>query len=274
MRSSTLISSIPLFTALTLALPFWSKGSELTVTGSSIPATHSEKPIHYHKHLDHHFTRILSAYNEDDDDDEDEAEGYDDFFPCTDEESWTGVTDDVTATYDDISYATSTSEYTEATSETVPSSSSSTLAPESSTLTTSTTTSTSSTSSTSTTTSSTSSTKEVTSSSTTSSSAETTYTGRGTYYSVSNDNCGTSSTDSDYVVAIAHSLYETSVDSEDISSYCGKTITASYGGNSVEVRVIDSCESCSDNDLDFSSAAFEKLAALDVGELTITWYWN
>ncbi|KAG7698502.1 hypothetical protein KL933_003444 [Ogataea haglerorum] len=100
------------------------------------------------------------------------------------------------------------------------------------------------------------------------------HTGRGTFYEVGADNCGTSSTNSDLVCAISHSLYETSVNGEDISSYCGKTITANYNGNSVTVKVVDSCESCGDNDLDFSPAAFSKLADLDIGEIEITWSWD
>ncbi|KAH3668832.1 hypothetical protein OGAPHI_002587 [Ogataea philodendri] len=124
--------------------------------------------------------------------------------------------------------------------------------------------------------SSTTSTEETTSSSTTSStsSATGTNTGRGTFYEVGADNCGTSSTDSDLVCAIAHSLYETEIGSDDISSYCGRSITAHYNGNSVTVRVVDSCESCGDNDLDFSPTAFQKLADPDLGEIQITWSWD
>ncbi|ODQ77680.1 hypothetical protein BABINDRAFT_27268, partial [Babjeviella inositovora NRRL Y-12698] len=95
--------------------------------------------------------------------------------------------------------------------------------------------------------------------------------GRGTYYDVGNDNCGTVSTNSEYVVAIAQSLYETEAGTDDISGYCGKYINASYDNKSVRVRVVDSCESCTDNDLDFSPAAFEQLANKDVGVIQVTW---
>ncbi|GMF05062.1 unnamed protein product [Ambrosiozyma monospora] len=99
------------------------------------------------------------------------------------------------------------------------------------------------------------------------------HSGRGTYYSVGADNCGTSSSDSDYVCAISHSLYETAVGSDDVSSYCGKKINVSYGGKSITVTVVDSCESCGDDDLDFSPTAFSALADESVGELNIEWYW-
>ncbi|CDK27956.1 unnamed protein product [Kuraishia capsulata CBS 1993] len=123
-----------------------------------------------------------------------------------------------------------------------------------------------------------SSTESSTATSSTSSSSSTdstTYSGRGTYYEPSADACGTSSTADDYIVAIAETLYSSLGESNDgISSACGKSITASYNGNSVTVKVVDACESCTDVDLDFSPAAFKKLADLDVGELKIDWHWD
>lgn len=107
-----------------------------------------------------------------------------------------------------------------------------------------------------------------------SSSTTTSYTGRGTWYEVGGDACGTSSTDSDLVCAISQTLYDSDVGSDEVSSYCGKYITASYNGKSVKVKVVDSCESCTSEDLDFSPTAFEELADLDVGELEITWHWD
>ncbi|VEU24338.1 DEKNAAC105571 [Brettanomyces naardenensis] len=119
-----------------------------------------------------------------------------------------------------------------------------------------------------------------TSDSTTSSSSEisvptgTVYSGRGTYYEVGSDNCGTSSTNEDFVCAIAKSLYDTAANSESISTYCGKYINANYNGKSVRVKVVDSCQSCTDNDLDFSPSAFQQLADLSIGVLQIDWSWD
>ncbi len=111
--------------------------------------------------------------------------------------------------------------------------------------------------------------------STTSSTASgTVNTGRGTWYEVGNDNCGTSSTNEDLVCAISQSLYNSNANSESVSDYCGKTITVTYQGKSVTVKVVDSCESCSEEDLDFSPTAFEKLASLDTGEIEIQWSWD
>ncbi|QPG76058.1 hypothetical protein FOA43_003444 [Brettanomyces nanus] len=99
-------------------------------------------------------------------------------------------------------------------------------------------------------------------------------TGRGTFYEVGNDNCGTSSTDEDLVCAIAKSLYDSSASSDSISTYCGEYITANYDGKSVRVKVVDSCESCAETDLDFSPSAFQQLADLDIGVIEITWNWD
>ena len=36
------------------------------------------------------------------------------------------------------------------------------------------------------------------------------------------------------------------------NSICGKTVTASYGGKSVTVKIVDECMGCNTYDLDFS----------------------
>jgi hypothetical protein len=66
----------------------------------------------------------------------------------------------------------------------------------------------------------------------------------------------------------------------------------SYGGNSVEAEMVDSCPGCGGNDLgkyriveytscvglmeflltDMSEATFKSLASLSVGEIEIEWY--
>ncbi|AOA61105.1 hypothetical protein PP7435_CHR1-0285 [Komagataella phaffii CBS 7435] len=97
-------------------------------------------------------------------------------------------------------------------------------------------------------------------------------TGRGTFYNVSADACGTSHTNADDVVAIAQSLYESlGVSNEYVSTACGRYINASYGGKSVRVQVVDACASCSENDLDFSPSAFQKLADPELGVIQVTW---
>jgi hypothetical protein len=48
---------------------------------------------------------------------------------------------------------------------------------------------------------------------------------------------------------------------------CGKRIRATYKGKSCEVTVVDRCEACKLDDLDFTITAFEKLGSKDEGRL-------
>lgn len=99
------------------------------------------------------------------------------------------------------------------------------------------------------------------------------HSGVATYYSVGADNCGTSSTDSDYVCAISQQLYNTVANSESISEYCGHKINITYNSKTIQVTVVDSCESCDANHLDLSPTAFSALADQNLGVIDITWEW-
>lgn len=101
------------------------------------------------------------------------------------------------------------------------------------------------------------------------------HSGEGTFYSTGLGACGKTNQDTDYIVAVSHILYEENQvngNSND-NSLCGKKIKATYEGNSVEVTVVDSCEGCSENDLDFSPSAFSQLADESLGRIDITWEW-
>jgi len=54
---------------------------------------------------------------------------------------------------------------------------------------------------------------------------------------------------------------------------CNRKITASSGGKSVTVTVVDRCTGCAETSLDFSPAAFDELADPSVGRIDITWVW-
>lgn len=97
--------------------------------------------------------------------------------------------------------------------------------------------------------------------------------GIATFYSVGADNCGTSSTDSDYVCAISQQLYNTVANSYSISEYCGHSINITYGSKTIQVKVVDSCASCDANHLDLSPTAFQALADPNLGVIDITWEW-
>lgn len=101
------------------------------------------------------------------------------------------------------------------------------------------------------------------------------HSGKGTYYTPGLGSCGETNTDSDKIVAVSHELYDsmkTSGNSND-NPVCGKKIKASYKGKSVEVTVVDRCEGCSPDDLDFSPSAFSEIADQSLGRIDITWEW-
>jgi len=111
----------------------------------------------------------------------------------------------------------------------------------------------------------------------TSSSATTSgsFSGEGTFYDTGLGSCGVTNTDTDYIVAISHELYDkyTPNGNPNDNSLCGKKIKASYEGKSVEVTVVDRCEGCAYYDLDFSPSAFSDLASQNLGRIDITWEW-
>lgn len=100
-----------------------------------------------------------------------------------------------------------------------------------------------------------------------------THTGVATFYSVGADNCGTSSTDNDFVCAISQQLYNSVANSQSISEYCGHMINITYNGKNIQVKVVDSCPECDANHLDLSPAAFKSLADEDLGIIDIQWTW-
>lgn len=52
---------------------------------------------------------------------------------------------------------------------------------------------------------------------------------------------------------------------------CGKCARVKGPKGSVRVKIMDSCASCSGDDIDLSMGAFKKIADLDVGRLDVTW---
>lgn len=115
-----------------------------------------------------------------------------------------------------------------------------------------------------------------TSASATSAPSSGTHSGEGTYYSTGLGACGITNVDTDYIIAISHQLYDENVKDANPNNnpLCGKKITAYYEGKSVEVTVVDRCEGCQYNDLDFSPSAFSQLADQDLGRIDITWNWS
>ncbi|KAK0185018.1 riboflavine-aldehyde-forming enzyme [Armillaria mellea] len=91
-------------------------------------------------------------------------------------------------------------------------------------------------------------------------------TGDATYYTPNGGDgaCGTPLQNTDYIVALSSDQYAGGV-------HCGKVITVSYQGKSVDVTVRDLCPGCGSNGIDLSPTAFQQLAGLDVGRMQVTW---
>lgn len=106
-------------------------------------------------------------------------------------------------------------------------------------------------------------------------SAGETFSGEGTFYKPGLGSCGSTNNEGELVVAISHELYDqyTPNGNPNKNPLCGRKINAHYKGKSVEVTVVDRCEGCKLNDLDFSPTAFSNIADRDAGRVDITWDW-
>ncbi|KAI0687405.1 plant expansin [Cytidiella melzeri] len=106
-----------------------------------------------------------------------------------------------------------------------------------------------------------------------------THSGDGTFYETGLTACGVVNTDDQYIVAVSQYLYDSFPGyvggNPNANPICGKSLTAHYEGRAVTVTVTDRCTGCAEFDLDFSMAAFQQLASLDVGRLQgVTWSFN
>lgn len=101
-----------------------------------------------------------------------------------------------------------------------------------------------------------------------------TYSGDGTFYNTGSNACGGFDHDSDYIVAVAHGMFDSypgATGNPNNNPICGKMITAHYQGKSVTCKVTDRCGGCNGGSLDFSPSAFQQLASEDLGRISITW---
>lgn len=109
-------------------------------------------------------------------------------------------------------------------------------------------------------------------------------TGDMTYYAVGLGACGWDNTGDDQtenIVAVSQTYFQ-SVSS--LTSYgidmpanplCGKTITVSANGKSIQCTIRDACPGCTVNSIDVTEKAFKELfGSLDVGRGTVTWSLN
>ncbi|KAG7665181.1 uncharacterized protein J8A68_001237 [[Candida] subhashii] len=99
--------------------------------------------------------------------------------------------------------------------------------------------------------------------------------GEGTFYDAGLGACGIVNSGSDYVIAVSHGMFDANMidGNPNNNPLCGKRIRAYYEGKSVDVTIVDRCEACAYNDLDFSSSAFSQLGSFGLGRIPITWEW-
>jgi hypothetical protein len=102
-----------------------------------------------------------------------------------------------------------------------------------------------------------------------------TRTGDLTYYTVGLGACGEDDTgkdNTDNIVALSHLLMG---EQSNGNPYCGKTITISYGGKTIQATVKDKCMGCAMNNIDVSTIAFTTLmGSTDVGRHAVDWWFN
>ncbi|PLB49061.1 hypothetical protein P170DRAFT_383648 [Aspergillus steynii IBT 23096] len=101
------------------------------------------------------------------------------------------------------------------------------------------------------------------------------YKGDLTYYDPALGSCGITSSSSDLICAVSHKLFDAAStgSNPNANPLCGLKLRVKRGESSVDVMVVDRCVGCDSTDLDVSSAAFKRLADMDLGRVLIEWAW-
>ncbi|KAJ5902205.1 hypothetical protein N7495_002733 [Penicillium taxi] len=101
------------------------------------------------------------------------------------------------------------------------------------------------------------------------------YSGDLTYYDPGLGSCGITSSESDSICAVSHILFDAASTGSNPNDnpLCGLKIRLRRDGTSVDVKVVDRCVGCKETDLDVTESVFEKVAAIDLGRVTMEWAW-
>lgn len=110
------------------------------------------------------------------------------------------------------------------------------------------------------------------------------WTGLATHFAAGQNNCGTHDDPNSSIVAVHKSLYNRwpGYDAQhDLSPVCGRKVSITWGGKTIEATVTDSCPTCQDeNSLDLSKGAFAQFFNWNEEEIHkvgvmegITWNW-
>jgi hypothetical protein len=97
-----------------------------------------------------------------------------------------------------------------------------------------------------------------------------TYSGRATFYDVGLGACGGYNVASDYIVALNTAQYGGGYPGPN----CGRSITISANGVTVQATIQDQCPSCDYGALDLSRSLFQRFASEDKGTFQMSWWYN
>ncbi|TKX26542.1 hypothetical protein C1H76_1074 [Elsinoe australis] len=108
-----------------------------------------------------------------------------------------------------------------------------------------------------------------------------TFTGDFTYYEPGMGACGITSSSSEDIVAVSKIIFDAAQTGSDPNQnpLCGRRLRAKRfneqtgSQRSVDLTVVDRCVGCKPTDIDTSLSAFKKLAAEELGRVTVTWAW-
>ncbi|KAG8631719.1 hypothetical protein KVT40_000859 [Elsinoe batatas] len=108
-----------------------------------------------------------------------------------------------------------------------------------------------------------------------------TFTGDLTYYEPGLGACGITSSSSENIVAVSKTIFDAAQTGSDPNQnpLCGRKLRASRlneqtgSQRSVDLTVVDRCVGCKPTDIDVTISAFTKMAAEELGRVTVTWAW-
>lgn len=96
-----------------------------------------------------------------------------------------------------------------------------------------------------------------------------------TYYDVGMGACGWDDSGKDFtenIVALSHLVMGTQSNG---NPYCGKSISISYGGKTIQAIVRDKCMGCEPEAIDVSKCAFvDLMGSMEAGRKAVDWWYN
>jgi hypothetical protein len=95
-----------------------------------------------------------------------------------------------------------------------------------------------------------------------------------TFYETGLGACGITNTDSDFIAAVAESMFDGfpgATDNPNNNPICNKKARITRNGQTTTVTITDRCTACVYGDLDLSPAAFNTLADPSIGRTEMTW---